>query len=445
MINIKDFNSKIDTVKKVNDKLFNMELHDNDNFKNIVFVYTPPKVGSTSLVSSIRLSASHKFRVIHLHDDIMLNYLSGYSDVTINDLIYYNSIINKKVFVIDIYRTPIERKISEFFEKISQYHFNNSEENLINYNIDKIIKRFNCVFPHLGKGDHYYDKYNINIAEFDFDKKYIHNVINNINYIKLRLCDSKEWGKILTKLLDTEIIMIYDYKTNDKIIGPLYNNFKMNYKLPINYFYTLKDDKYLDLYYSKEEKNKYLNEWINKLDKNKFIPFTNEEYSFYVKLYLENQYYCDIDLNHYIDNGCLCNLCCKKRNELLEKTKRGIEINEKIIHNQVINDYKNDIINDINTKAANLLKNSKTNNDTSNINVKDLGVTFNYNNTQNMKIQKNLSYLFDYERKKGNSSNFKMHKNITNINNNNKITQPKVFKNVLNSKLNNFNKITFLK
>ena len=27
--------------------------------KNIVFVYTPPKVGSTTLVSSIRLSASY--------------------------------------------------------------------------------------------------------------------------------------------------------------------------------------------------------------------------------------------------------------------------------------------------------------------------------------------------------------------------------------------------
>ena len=43
-----------------------------EKIRNIVFVYTPPKVGSTTLVSSIRLSASYKFRVIHLHDEDML-------------------------------------------------------------------------------------------------------------------------------------------------------------------------------------------------------------------------------------------------------------------------------------------------------------------------------------------------------------------------------------
>ena len=31
--------------------------------RNIVFIYSPPKVGSTTLVSSIRLSAAHKFTV----------------------------------------------------------------------------------------------------------------------------------------------------------------------------------------------------------------------------------------------------------------------------------------------------------------------------------------------------------------------------------------------
>ena len=54
--------------------------------KNIVFVYTPPKVGSTTLVSSIRLSASYKFSVIHLHDEEMLYVLTGVSNITINEI-----------------------------------------------------------------------------------------------------------------------------------------------------------------------------------------------------------------------------------------------------------------------------------------------------------------------------------------------------------------------
>jgi hypothetical protein len=37
------------------------------------------------------------------------------------------------VYVIDVYRSPIERKMSEFFEKIADMHFNTTEENLNNY------------------------------------------------------------------------------------------------------------------------------------------------------------------------------------------------------------------------------------------------------------------------------------------------------------------------
>ena len=35
-----------------------------------------------------------------------------------------------KIYVIDIYRTPIEQKMSAFFQYIGEYHFNNLEENI---------------------------------------------------------------------------------------------------------------------------------------------------------------------------------------------------------------------------------------------------------------------------------------------------------------------------
>ena len=49
---------KLNLLKEVNKKL-NLE---KNNYENIVFVYTPPKVGSTSLVSSIRLFGINKFK-----------------------------------------------------------------------------------------------------------------------------------------------------------------------------------------------------------------------------------------------------------------------------------------------------------------------------------------------------------------------------------------------
>jgi len=360
-----DFKKKLSQIKEANDKLFGSFLKDTEIYNNIIFIYTPPKVGSTTLVSSIRISASHKFSIIHIHDQIMLSFFTGIINVSINEIIQYNSYIGKNVYVIDIYRTPIERKISEFFEKMSPYHFNNSEENINKYSIKRVTERFNKIFPYLALGDHFIDKYNIPIPEsFDNINNFLFIKNNNINYIKLRLKDSDNWGKILSEILCTEIIIISDYETNNKIIGSLYSKFKNEYKLPTNYFDIIKDDKYLQFYYSEEERNSYLSLWSSKLSE-KVLSYTGAEYLFYVNLNLENQIYNDLQLEHYIDNGCLCKGCSSKRRTIFENAKKGLIIKEKINHTEIVNEiidnknkFINDIINKINhkNKTKNKLK-----------------------------------------------------------------------------------------
>ena len=98
----------------------------NSNLNKIIFIYSYPKVGSTSLVTSLRVFASHLYNVIHIHDEDMLKKLCNIKNITINDLIIYNKYIGKEVYVIDVYRSPIERKMSTFFEKIDTLHFNNN-------------------------------------------------------------------------------------------------------------------------------------------------------------------------------------------------------------------------------------------------------------------------------------------------------------------------------
>jgi hypothetical protein len=322
--------------------------------KKIFFIYTPPKVGSTTLVSSLRISLGKTSNVIHIHDDIMLNVLTGVNGISVNDIINYLAQQGKEVYVIDVYRTPIERKISEFFEKISSLHFNNSEENIRNYNIERLINRFNKLFPYLACGDHYFEKYNINEPiEFDFKKKYTIQEINNIKFIKLRLCDSGEWDRIFTQILNIEIVMINDYQTDNKSIGELYKRFKEYYRLPSNFFDLIKNCKYFNFYYSEEERNNYLNNWSNKLCCH-FISYTNEEYIFYINLCLENQYINDIQQNHYIDNGCYCNSCNKKRYEYFMRVKKGETISEKIIHTDVVNNVIEKRVQKIQTLAKNI-------------------------------------------------------------------------------------------
>ena len=83
-----------------------------NKIKQFIFIYTPPKVGSTTLVSSLRISLSNLFNVIHIHDDIMLNVLTGITNITVNEIINYLSHQDNIIYVIDVYRTPIERKMS---------------------------------------------------------------------------------------------------------------------------------------------------------------------------------------------------------------------------------------------------------------------------------------------------------------------------------------------
>jgi hypothetical protein len=321
---------KIYRIKEAVQKIFKLDM------KKIIFIYTPPKVGSTTLVTSLRVSLGKSCNVIHIHDDIMLNVLSGINNVTVNEIINYLAKQGKDVYVIDVYRTPIERKMSEFFEKISPYHFNNSEDNISKYNMNRIIDRFNKLFPHLALGEHYFDKYDIKEpVPFDFEKKYTIQEINKIKFVKIRLCDSSMWGQILSKILKIEIIIINDYQTDNKSIGAFYKKFKEDYKLPENYIELIKNCKYFNFYYSEQERNKYLETWQKKTIE-KFTPYSDIEYNFYLKLYLENQYINDIQLDHYIDNGCYCKLCNKKRREIFFKAKKGEKIIEKLIHYDII-------------------------------------------------------------------------------------------------------------
>jgi len=352
-------------VEEANNKIFT-----NKNINNIIFIYTPLKVGSTTIVSSIRLSAAHQFLVIHIHNETCLKVLTGIENVTINELILYNASIGKNVYVIDVYRSPIERKISEFFELIS-FHFNNSLEKINQYSIERVINRFNKVFPHIANEEHMNDNYNIIVPEeFDFDKKFLFTKQNNVNYIKLRLKDSNEWGTTLSLLLNTEIVIVNDYETNNKPIGELYEKFKKSYRIPPNLLENIKSNKYLNYYYSLEERNEYFDVWENKKGNNIVIPFSENEYNLYMDISVENNSIHLIQFNHYIDLGCLCKVCVKKRKELVLKVKRGEKINEKMEHGELVKEY----CKEVNSKVLEKIVQYKKKNNLSNGNVNKLQI-----------------------------------------------------------------------
>lgn len=297
-------------------------------YRDIVVLYCPEKVGSTSIATSIRVCASDKFMVLHTHENKIADIINqgahtiNVSDIVLNSQVfnpYTNS--NRKIYLIDIYRTPIERKISYFFQKISEEHFNNTEQAISQYPMEKLIKRFNDIFPHIKETDYFNECFNTMnpITEFDYEKKYVVKILEGVNYIKLRLQDSNSWGEILSNLLGVPITLIHDYDTTKKEIGQKYKEFVKAYKIPYNYYKMIESESSLSIYMSESEKKTYLKKWFEKSSK-PHNPFTTQEYEFYKLISNENKYYCANTSNkHYGDDGCLCERCCNERAIILNK------------------------------------------------------------------------------------------------------------------------------
>jgi hypothetical protein len=336
-----DTECKRHLLKQANEKLHICDDLSSEKNRNLIFVYCPPKVGSTTLVTSFRMSVLHKYTILHIHDEEMINVLCGITQVTINEIILYNRSLGKNVYVIDIYRSPIEHKISMFFEKVASFHYNNTEDNVNKYDIDKVIKRFNNLFPHLTRLDYYKEVYNIECPlSFDHEKKYLLVNDNGIIYIKLRLKDSSIWHKILKEIFHTNIVIVNDYETDKKPIKTLYNRFKQQYKIPINFLQDIEICPSLQFYYSSKERTEYLNAWSNKQTEN-YVAYTLQEYSIYMDITFDNHHIGEIQRTHYIDVGCACKSCGLKRIQILNNLSKGEQNITPIDHNTAVVDYNN--------------------------------------------------------------------------------------------------------
>lgn len=310
----------------------NTKSYSNSIFRDIVILYCPEKVGSSTIVSSIRVSASDKYMVYHTHDNKIADLLDpDVNSINISDILKNNKIFNpitnqmRKIYLIDIYRTPIERKISYYFQKISEIHFNNSEQNISNYPIEKLFKRFNDIFPHIQEIDYYSEYYNCGqIDKFDFEKKYIIKEIDGIHYIKLRLEDSKYWSSILTEIFGEKIFITNDYVSVNKNIGMMYQKFIREYKLPMNYFNQIVlNSKLFHIYMREDEKKTYIDKWSKRLA-SEYIPFNDIEYKLYMMVSKENKFYCANSSNHhYLDDGCLCGVCKSLRKQAILNITNG--------------------------------------------------------------------------------------------------------------------------
>ena len=94
------------------------------------------------------------------------------------------------------------------------------------------------------------------------------------------------------------------------------------------------------------------------------VPFTIQEYKLYNQISSENCNFDTIQLKHYFDEGCLCKACHKKRNTVVYKILKGVELcpTEKINHEEAKHEFiehKIQVLNKI--QVINKIHNTKAN------------------------------------------------------------------------------------
>ena len=322
---------KLESLKKAN-SILGLDTIKQDK---IIIVYCPPRVGSTSLVSSLRLSGCHIYKVLHIHDEEMLKIVGKIKDVSVIDIIIYNASLGRELFIFDIYRDPFERKMSEFFGKLASFHFNADISEIENYCMERLSKRFNNIFPFIGEEDHFLEKYtpiSKDIPDkFDFSKKILHIQKQNVHFLKIRLRDYDNWHDILSPILKINITKIVDNKRDTLELKELYKMFKKNYRIPKNLFEHVINDSSFKFYLSEEESSNYIKKFEPKVCE-EFVPFTEQEYKAYTFISSENQKNVDIESDHYFDEGCQCEYCQQARGLTIIRLEKGLPPKHKILH-----------------------------------------------------------------------------------------------------------------
>ena len=236
-----------------------------NKFKNIqVFVYCGGKCGSTTLTKTMK----QYFSTIHVHnnEDFPIEYKLN-NKYSIFDVIDYNKNNYDNIYIIYSYRTPIERKISSFFNNISTLHLPNYKKcklrDIIYFFNNKKLK----VLEEYHSINEIMEYYNVPLFE-EFDFKHGYNIVkkDNINFIKLRFNDINKWDKILSEIFKRNISIVSDNISDNKEYSKIYTAFKKYYFIPREYFNTnLPNDINFKIYNTEEEQQEYYKKWEQRL------------------------------------------------------------------------------------------------------------------------------------------------------------------------------------
>jgi len=221
-----------------------------------IFIFCGGKCGGTTLFKTFE---THHHKTLFLHS---FSFLNNYTYITnVPESIQESSKL-KPIYIIDCYRTPIERKMSSFFQGIHKFI-----PDYKNKTVEELIEFFNTKFFYQ---EEEYHPINEALTHFDiplwttFDFKNGYNKLEQDNkiFVKILFRDIDKWDSILSEILGQPITLHSDNISDEKEYATLYKEFKALYKVPKNYLENqlLKNNEF-KIYNTKEEQKEYIENW----------------------------------------------------------------------------------------------------------------------------------------------------------------------------------------
>jgi hypothetical protein len=238
----------------------------NEIAENNIFLYCTPKCGGTSLLDSLE----KYYKTIHIHSQLFFEKFYKDKDIINNafkiiDCIEESRKNNSEIFIIDVYRQPIERNMSYFFHIIQDIlpDFNDKT-------IDELIHFFNTdMYFQYGKSiDEIINYYNINLYEkpFDHDKMYLEYKFENINFIILHFDYINNWETILEYIFKRRIDLSNSNSGEQKTYSQIYKDYKNNYRIPNIILEFIKNEFNFNYFNNEDMKKKYIDFWEKRID-----------------------------------------------------------------------------------------------------------------------------------------------------------------------------------
>lgn len=228
---------------------------------NSVYIYQCKKVGSVSLSRSVNIAGAY---AVHIH---------SFAAFELEDIFIRNMIKKTSGKVISVVREPIARQMSLLWHYLGE----NTEVFLKNYSsMHDLERKFFSIpnredeFDWFGIDREFAKILNINVFEYPFDCEKGYSVIekDGISLLLLKLEKMNSLEKVIGDFLGLDNFrLINENQAKEKRYRYTYENYIQNVKVPsefLEYYYG--ENKYMDHFYSKEEKDIFYKRWKNNME-----------------------------------------------------------------------------------------------------------------------------------------------------------------------------------